>query len=80
MIAGDLDGHPEAVLDEVAVATAAGTEAGMIIAEEDLAPTAEDVEGQEIEAMAHDIRADERSTRKKRSQVMMAADPEIEAV
>ena len=81
MIVGDLDGHLEDVLeDNVAIATAAGTEAEMIIAAEDHALTAEDVEGQEIEVMAHEIRAGERSTRKRESQVVMAADPEIEAI
>ena len=80
VIAGDLDGHPEAVLDEVAAAAAAGTEAGMILAAEDHALTVEDVEGREIEVMAHAIRAETRSIRRRESQVVMAADPEIEAI
>ena len=40
---------------------------------------AEDVEGREVEVMIHDIRVDEeRSTRNRESQAVMAADPEIE--
>ena len=38
----------------------------------------EDVEGQEVEVMIHDIRVDEeRSTRKRESQAVMVAGPEI---
>ena len=81
VIADGLDGHLETVLgDDVAIATAAETEAEMILAVEDLALEAEDEEDQKVEAMAHAIRVETRSTRRKESQVAIAADPEIEAI
>ena len=55
-------------------------EAEMNIAMEDHARTVEDVEGREVGVMTHEIRADARSTRMSENQVVMAADPEIEAI